>query len=402
MAVEVFTRRMNVAGLFRAMSAVRALVFAGAMAAAVFASTDAQAQSAVCRQISSELASIGRGGGGGSAALRQAAGLRRQYGRVQQAMAQLGCNRGGFFTQVPQQCGGLKQQASALAGSINQLEGSARQASGGAQRRAQLNAMYEANNCRNGGRAEVARAPAQQRIDPQPAQRPRGFFETLFGIQQAAPAAGAAPQYATTPDPTLRSRDPDEEDRRKKRDAERSDGEGRRVGGGRMPICVRTCDGYFFPVNYQGAEDQYAELCRASCPGATAEMYWMSAGADLDTAVSGRGAPYSALPTAFQYRQARDPACTCKPQGESWGTALQQAEALIRRRGDMVVTDESSQRMSQPVAKELRGIKPTTEAPPTTGNAPKISRVSEETREVEHDGETKTIRVVSPQRTIAQ
>lgn len=114
-------------------------------------------------------------------------------------------------------------------------------------------------------------------------------------------------------------------------------------GGGNQPVCVRLCDGYFFPVNYEGAKgnDRYDEACQASCPGTRTEVYFMPRGADLTQAATARGQRYSALETAFKYRKVRDQACSCKSADQSWGRVLQNAETLVRKgKTDIVVTDD--------------------------------------------------------------
>ena len=373
------------------------------------------AQSAICRQIESELASLGRGGGAAQSGqyARQAAAARSRLGAVQGTMSSIGCNSGGFLfgPQPPAQCAGLRAQAAALSGSIAQLEGASRQASNGSgARRSQLLAALDANNCRGGGRQQIAIA---QQPAPQPApQRPRGFFEALFGGGQSQPtyATETVPQRAEILDPALEQKKTEEK--------------ARKSVGGSMPVCVRTCDGFFFPVNYQGAgdDDQYAEVCQASCPASTAELYWMQAGADLDTAATEDGKRYTALPTAFSYRKSYDPACSCKAPGQSWGSVLRQADALIRdRRSDITVTQETSDQMARPQPiRELRGVKgqqAATKLPdgevktqtstgtivPPAQTKRVLGSEAGETRELNgKDGEKKNVRLLTPELAPAQ
>jgi len=114
-------------------------------------------------------------------------------------------------------------------------------------------------------------------------------------------------------------------------------------GGGNQPVCVRLCDGFFFPVNYEGAKgnDRYEEACQASCPGTKTEVYFMPRGADLNQAATARGHRYTALETAFKYCKVRDQACSCKSADQTWGRVLQNAESLVRKgKTDIVVTDD--------------------------------------------------------------
>jgi hypothetical protein len=310
----------------------RWIVPVAALLSGLVLAAPAAGQTQTCRHIAAELQSLGRGGG---QAMQQAAALRQQYSAIARDMTRMGCNAGGMFgPQPPAECQALRQRGGALAGQITQLEQSARQA-GSDVRRRQLEDAYAANDCTGAGRIETVRA-----IYDSEAAGPRYATPTL---------ADQKPRAAEAPAPT----DQNAETR-----------------SGAVPVCVRTCDGFFFPVNYAGAEGQYADVCRASCPGAKAEMFWMPQGGDVGQAVSARGQAYSALPGAFRYRQAVDKSCTCKTQDESWGRALQQAEGLIKRKGDIIVTAETSERLANPDIqhKSLRGLKPA--EPETTASVP--------------------------------
>ena len=123
-------------------------------------------------------------------------------------------------------------------------------------------------------------------------------------------------------------------------------------GGGSQAVCVRTCDGFFFPVNYEGAHsnDRYAEACQLACPASPTEVYFMPRGGDLTQASTQRGVRYAALPTAFKYRKERDASCSCKAQNQSWGEVLAQAEPLVKQNPkDIIVTPERSMELARPV-----------------------------------------------------
>jgi len=82
-------------------------------------------------------------------------------------------------------------------------------------------------------------------------------------------------------------------------------------------MCVRTCDGYYFPMspNSSSADfDRDLRNCETTCPGAEMQLYYQQAvGEDSETMISaGTGEPYSALPTAYLYRDGTRPqACGC-------------------------------------------------------------------------------------------
>lgn len=94
-------------------------------------------------------------------------------------------------------------------------------------------------------------------------------------------------------------------------------------GNGNGPfrtMCVRTCDGAFFPISSNATPADFArdtELCRARCPTADTELYYhVLATEESDQMVSAStGRPYSELPTAFAYRtrEVRTPGtCGCQ------------------------------------------------------------------------------------------
>jgi hypothetical protein len=88
--------------------------------------------------------------------------------------------------------------------------------------------------------------------------------------------------------------------------------------GGLRTLCVRTCDGSFFPIAANASPLDFraqAEQCQKMCPGTQTELYFHSM-ADQETAdmISAEtGKPYKDLPTAFAYRNAstKAPGCAC-------------------------------------------------------------------------------------------
>lgn len=81
-------------------------------------------------------------------------------------------------------------------------------------------------------------------------------------------------------------------------------------------MCVRLCDGYFFPVSFATTPDRFATdeaACRSRC-GSPARLYvYPNPGGDPKQMHDSRGQPYSALKTAFLFRTNYDESCTCKP-----------------------------------------------------------------------------------------
>ena len=110
-------------------------------------------------------------------------------------------------------------------------------------------------------------------------------------------------------------------------------------GAAPQPVCVRLCDGYFFPVPASvglTAETDAEAVCRALCPSAGVAIYFLPGHSDrIEDAANARGERYSALPAAFRYRSAVAPACGCRRAGES-GLAFWRDPTL--KSGDAVMT----------------------------------------------------------------
>lgn len=80
-------------------------------------------------------------------------------------------------------------------------------------------------------------------------------------------------------------------------------------------VCVRLCDGFFYPIHYsiygsQLAQD--AQQCQSSC-AAPAELYvYRNPGQDIEQAVSLTGSAYMDLPVALRYHKEYVKGCSCK------------------------------------------------------------------------------------------
>lgn len=130
--------------------------------------------------------------------------------------------------------------------------------------------------------------------------------------------------------------------------------EGGPVGNTFRTVCVRTCDGFFFPISFATSEGRFADdeqKCQRQCPASEARLFvHRNPGEDMNQAVSTNGQPYSSLPNAFKYRQEFNPSCLCKPANQSWADAMKHLdERGALGEGDIVVTDERAKKMSQPV-----------------------------------------------------
>ena len=148
---------------------------------------------------------------------------------------------------------------------------------------------------------------------------------------------------------------------------EGSQAEHRPQGGGKA-ICVRTCDGGFFPLGSgvrNDSLDAMQALCSAQCPNTEAKLYTTSDTDNISEAVALDGTPYTALPAAFRFQKTHDAACTCKPPNQSWVEALAKAEEMLDKTDthDVTVTEKMSRDMARPVQPAVLASKPTALAP---------------------------------------
>ncbi|QGY00970.1 DUF2865 domain-containing protein [Methylobacterium mesophilicum SR1.6/6] len=122
--------------------------------------------------------------------------------------------------------------------------------------------------------------------------------------------------------------------------------------GGPQMVCVRTCDGGFFPMrNLPDGRGGADEMCQALCPGTEAQAYSMPYGDDaLKHAASVKGSrAYASLANAFKFRKEFVPNCSCKPEGKTWAQSLVKAESmLVRHKGDIFVTPMQAEALSRP------------------------------------------------------
>ncbi len=285
----------------------------------------------VCARLEAQLAALDRGAGD-SARGEQ---IRRYEEAVQGQQAELdrtvaharraGCEGSGFFlfgrTQPPQ-CDELnariqrmRSNLDRLNSDLQQLRSMGRSAADG--QRQQVLAALGQNDC--GPQYRVAAAPA----------RPRGLFESLFGGGGGGGPSITAPFGSGDVSPSDQS-------------------------SSYRTICVRTCDGFYFPVSYSASPAKFRDdehACQRMCPASEVMLFtYRNPGEDVAQAVSSSGQPYSSLPNAFRYRQEFNSSCSCRRPGESWADTLKNVEDTAAERGDIIVTDENSKALFQPKA----------------------------------------------------
>jgi hypothetical protein len=299
-------------------------------------SPNGQARNPVCPQLEGQLSAFDRGitdSSQSDQAKRLDDAARKQQSDLDRLSAQArrsGCEGNGFFSlfvSQPAQCGPLNaqiQQARAnLDRTMNDLQ------------RVQSNTGAD----REGQRRSIIGALAQNDCGPQYRQQVNqggGFFDRLFG-----PGTILSPEPAPGP-----------------------------ASGSYKTLCVRTCDGFYFPISYSTLPNKFAEdaqSCQRLCPAAEATLYSHRSSEDVTQAVSANGRLYTELPNAFAYRKQFNPSCSCKAAGQTWADALKQLDDQTVERGDIVVTEERAKQLSQPqVDAQGKPLKPAPAARPGT------------------------------------
>ena len=92
-------------------------------------------------------------------------------------------------------------------------------------------------------------------------------------------------------------------------------------------ICVRMCDGYYYPISFSSTPDQFgrdAAQCARTCPGAEVDLFFHSVpDEESEEMVSvADQTPYRSLPNAFAYRRKASFAgsqCSCDEKLPSSG-----------------------------------------------------------------------------------
>jgi hypothetical protein len=304
------------------MSASPILRFLVAAAAFLALSEAALAQSPSCQRYRAELAALERGGGRqlSAAAERQ----RAEIGRLSTYYRSIGCGErgpfGGLFGGPPAECGSIAQRIRQMEASYASLLAQPDEFGNVDERRRQLMAAVQ-QTCN---------------VEQQEASAPRSFLESLFGPPRGTSRA---------PEPQGMPMDPDV-------------GSETLALGGRRLVCVRSCDGYFFPL-VNGSRETADDLCQALCPGAETAAFATPGSDDaIRRAISLHGKPYATLPNAFKYQKSFDESCSCKKEAESWAQVLRRAESMIdQRRGDIIVTAQKSDEMARPKAAPVQPAK---------------------------------------------
>ena len=225
-----------------------------------------------------------RGGGANIRRLEQA--YQKQYEAYQRAedrAQEIGCRKQGFLffqPSKPAECRGLDARIANMSANLDALAQQREQllSAGNDPNRQRLLQLLAKNRCGAQYEQQVATAPSSG----------GGFFDGWFNSEDRPPEQGFNGPYFGAP------------------------------RGGQQTyrtVCVRQCDGYFFPINFATTPDQFdadAGQCQAMCPTSPVDLYvYENPGSNMENAVSLTGEPYVTHPNAFLYQKEYVRGCSC-------------------------------------------------------------------------------------------
>ncbi len=263
-------------------------------AAVVVASPQVVAAQSDCRNLEAQLASVSNGGDRTKLRRYERAIIsqKQQLERAKNRQQNNGC--GSFLASIKPQCGDIRATVAKMERNLLQLQRTKNEIAGGSAKRekARILTAIKKNGCRD--------ATARNEDD----NRSKGLFSRLFGSRESERKNTIDVEEATT---------------------SRNSSSGRSAKPGNYrTLCVRTCDGYFFPIAYSSSPklfDRDSKACQAMCPGTEVELFYHRVpDEETDAMISSvNGEPYTELPMAFRYRDPayeRTKACKCNAPKE--------------------------------------------------------------------------------------
>ncbi|MFV0298554.1 MAG: DUF2865 domain-containing protein [Hyphomicrobiaceae bacterium] len=239
----------------------------------------------VCLQLEQRLVDQQRQANGGrnqmpdiDAQLRQA---ERALRSSERALDRADCYDQFFFSRTlrrSRRCIGLSNDVSENRQRVADLDSQRRQYMGSSSRDRSYQDDLIRELARNNCGAQYAREAARRQANDNP-------FSSLWQDEDSS-GSGSANTYRSLPFATYRT------------------------------VCVRLCDGYFFPVSFSTLQSHFArdmETCQSKCAAPVDLFYYQNPGGNLDQAQSySDRRRYTSLKTAFKYRKEFVQGCSCK------------------------------------------------------------------------------------------
>lgn len=288
----------------------------------------AEARTAACDGLERQLAKA-QGGSQSSGGSKWDDAARQQAAAINAAERDASYFRCSAQPGTPK-CAGLLDKISRMKGNLAKIERQRAKGNPAAARSARdvtrLQAALLLNRCSE----SPARVEKTRGSDALETQKPSGLLNRLLGGAEAddRPVFAAPPQPAQQLAATSAPSEIIGERRSRARVSDLE--EAGNVSRVRVPangtfrtLCVRTCDGYFFPISFSTSSDKFAQdaqVCSSMCPAAQTELFiYRNPGGEPEEMISLAGIAYKDLPNAFRHRKEYVEGCSC--QAKATGTA---------------------------------------------------------------------------------
>lgn len=143
--------------------------------------------------------------------------------------------------------------------------------------------------------------------------------------------------------------------------------------GGYRTVCVRMCDGYFFPISFSTTRERFAAdeaACQSRCSGDARLFVYRNPGEEPESMVDLSGRPYGKMKTAFLYRTAYDASCKCTPH--PW-----EQEARLKHR--VYALEAERRKGNKKAVAELKDIKAAMSKTAAASETPRKGKSSKKT-----------------------
>ncbi len=266
--------------------------------------TSLEAKSRTCLRLERQLASLNRGGRSTNPfkVLKYNGAIKRQKDQIRQAKRRIkraGCSSGS--KKRSSSCRRLKRSLGKMNTNLKQLRAKRNRYSskGGSSKnqKRKIRRAIAANRC-NEPRPVIASNRSGVLFEPR--VRRRTIIEHVFGDERE-----------------FRRRRYRRDDGYYNEEEDYYPNSGRGRFGTYRTLCVRTCDGYYFPISFSTTSDNFdrdTQSCSAKCPGTETELYFHATRSETaDDMISyGDNQPYKSLENAFKYREVVTKGCGCK------------------------------------------------------------------------------------------
>jgi len=266
------------------------------------------AAAASCDSLRAELGRLERKGGPSPEVARWQTEARLQRKAISAAERDARYFQCATLTTVPK-CRQLNAKIAKMQANLAAIEKQAaraeRKTPGNANRIRTIRASLERQNCLAPARAAFSGRGAEITASSDGGHHSGpNFFKRLFGRPGHLAATESAGDMNELPS------------RRRLASSNSADGIRFPAGGTYRTMCVRACDGYYFPVSFATGRDQFvndAARCGEICPAAETELFvYRNPGETQENMTSLTGTAYGDLENAYRFKSEFVPGCSCR------------------------------------------------------------------------------------------